>query len=308
MDKQVLVDELHRGARKNFQRRHVATRGLYDTLQADLVEMIHAKDNGGMKYILVVINIFSKKAYARAVKKKSGMNVSQAMDSILREINHPIKNLHVDMGTEFYNRHMTGILEKYNIKMYSTYTTKKASIVERFNRTLKNKMWKRFSLNGSYRWVGMLQSLLDEYNDSKHTTIKMKPNNVSLSNEQNLLENVYNRKWTLMHAVKPKFRVGDTVRLSKYKHMFEKGYTPNWTAEVFKVKTVQFTNPITYKLVDLDGIDIEGAIYEEELQLTVQPDLYLVERIVRRRGNRVYVKWLGFDSSQNSWIDEADML
>lgn len=165
MSKQELVDELHRGARKNFDRRHVQMRGLYDTLQADLVEMIpHARNNGGMKYILVVINIFSKKAYARAVKNKSGVRVSRAMDGILKEINHPIKNLHVDMGSEFYNIHMTDILKKYNIKMYSTYTTKKASIVERFNRTLKSKMWKRFSMNGSYRWVDMLQSLLDEYN------------------------------------------------------------------------------------------------------------------------------------------------
>lgn len=309
MSKQELVDELHRGVRRNFNRRHVEMRGLYDTLQADLVEMIpHARDNDGMKYILVVINIFSKKAYARAVKNKSGSIVARAMDSILREINHPIKNLHVDMGNEFYNNQMTEVLEKYHIKIYSTYSTTKASIVERLNRTLKNKMWKRFSFNGSYRWVDMLQSLLDEYNDSKHRTIKMKPNSVTTRNEKSLLEGVYNRKWSITYAVKPKFQVGDTVRMTKYKHIFEKGYTPNWTAEVFKIKKIQYTNPITYNLVDLDDRDIKGTVYAEELQLAKNPSMYLVERIIRRRGNRAYVKWLGFDNSHNSWIIEDEML
>lgn len=192
--------------------------------------------------------------------------------------------------------------------MYSTYTTKKASIVERFNRTLKSKMWKRFSMNGSYRWVDMLQSLLNEYNDSKHRTIKMKPNNVTISNEKNLLDSIYNRKWVITPAVKPKFHVGDTVRLSKYKHIFEKGYTPNWTTEVFKIKKIQYTDPITYKLVDLNDGEIKGTIYAEELQLVKNPNIYLVERIIRSIGNKVFVKWLGFDSSHNSWIDEVEML
>lgn len=309
MSKQELVDELHRGARRNFIRRHVEMRGLYDTLQADLVEMIpHAKNNRGMKYILVVINIFSKKAYARALKDKSGPKVSQAMDSILAEIDHPIRNLHVDMGNEFYNRHMTRILEKYAIKLYSTYSTTKASIVERFNRTLKNCMWKRFSMSGTYKWVNILQSLIDEYNDSKHRTIKMKPNDVNRNNEKYLLDTVYNRKWVITAAVKPRFHVGDHVRMSKYKHAFEKGYTPNWTTELFKIKQIQYTNPITYKLIDLNDEDVKGTMYAEELQLAKNPDLYLVERVLKTRGDKVYVKWLGFDDSHNSWIAENTML
>lgn len=307
MSKQMLVDELHRAARKNFNRRQVEMRGICDTLQADLVEMIpHAKNNRGMKYILVVINIFSKKAYARPLKDKSGEKVSQAMNSILSSIKHPIKNLHVDMGTEFYNSRMNAILRKYGIKIYSTYSTKKASIVERFNRTLKNKMWKRFSLNGSYRWVDMLESLVSEYNSSKHRTIKMKPNDVNASNETQLLNTVYKRKWLITNKSQPKFRIGDHVRLSKYKHIFEKGYTANWTVEVFKIKKIQYTNPITYKLIDLHDRDVEGTIYTEELQLAKNPEVYLVEKILQRDGNKSYVKWLGFDSTHNSWIDESE--
>lgn len=309
MSKQELIDELHREARKNFRRRHVEMRSICDTIQADLVEMLpYAKDNRGMKYILVVINIFSKKAYARALLDKSGNVVARAMDSILKEINHPIKNLHVDMGKEFYNKQMNTILDKYHIKMYSTFSAKKASIVERLNRTLKSKMWKRFSLNGSYKWVNLLQSLIDEYNNTKHATIKMKPNDVKKNNEKNLLTTVYNRSWFIKPITKPKFQVGDTVRLSKYKHIFEKGYTPNWTTEEFKIKEIQYTNPITYKLIDLNDVDVKGSVYTEELQLVKNPGLYLVERILKRDGDRVFVKWLGFDNSHNSWIYEHKML
>lgn len=192
--------------------------------------------------------------------------------------------------------------------MYSTFSTKKASIIERFNRTLKNKMWKRFSLNGSYRWIDMLQSLISEYNSSKHRTIQMKPDDVNNSNEKQLLNTVYNRKWIITSKTKPKFNIGDHVRLSKYKHIFEKGYTANWTVEVFEINKIQYTNPITYKLVDLHARDVEGTVYAEELQLAKIPEIYLVEKILRRNGNKAYVKWLGFDCSHNSWVNENEMV
>lgn len=119
---------------------------------------------------------------------------------------------------------------------------------------------------------------------------------------------MYNRSWIIKPQTKPKFQVGDTVRLSKYKHIFEKDYTPNWTTEEFKIKEIQYTNPITYKLIDLDDVDVRGSVYTDELQLVKNPGLYLVERILKRDGDRVFVKWLGFDNSHNSWIYEDKML
>lgn len=284
-------------------------RGINDTLQADLVEMIpYSQTNRGMKYILVVINIFSKKAYARPLKSKTGSEVTRAMKSILDTIKHTIKNLHVDMGNEFYNSTMKRMLHQYHINMYSTFSRMKAAIVERFNRTLKNKMWKRFSLNGSYKWINILQHLIDDYNNTKHRTIKMKPNDVNARNEKKLLDTVYNHKWHITHKTKPQFKLHDPVRLSKYKHVFEKGYTPNWTTEIFKIDKVMYTNPITYRLTDLKDQQIKGTVYEAELQLVKQPDLYLVEKIIRKRGAKVYVKWLGFDSSHNSWVMSRNVL
>lgn len=280
--------------------------GINDTLQADLVEMIpYASKNKKMKYILTVINIFSKKAYARALKTKSAEEVTKAMKSVLDSLNHPIKNLHVDMGKEFYNKKMKLLLNERKINLYSTFSTMKAAIVERFNRTLKNKMWKEFSFTGSYKWINMLQSLISDYNNTKHRTINMRPNEVNEKNEKRLLATVYRKITT---KLKNKFKIGDMVRISKYKHVFEKGYTPNWTTEIFKIHRIQLTNPITYSLIDLNGHKINGSVYTQELQLVKHPSLYLVEKIIRKKGRKVFVKWLGFDNTYNSWVDEDDVL
>lgn len=310
MSKLDLVNELHRQARRNFTRRRTIMRGIDDTLQADLVEMIpYAKEkNNGMKYILTVINVFSKKAYARPVKDKSGPKVTAAMESILKSLGHPIRNLHVDEGKEFYNAPMKKMLAQRNIHMYSTFSTKKAAICERFNRTLKNKMWKIFSLRGSYKWIDILQPLIDEYNATKHRTIKMKPNDVDYDNEMYLLNTVYYFNPRVPLKRKSKFKVGKFVRISKYKHIFSKGYTPNWTTEIFKIRKVQETVPVTYLLSDLNGAEIKGSFYKEELLLVGDPNLYLVERVIRKKGDKIYVKWLGFDSSHNSWIHESKLL
>lgn len=307
MSKSQVVNELHRDVRRHFRRRKTEMRGIADTIQADLVEMIpHASQNRNMKYILTAIDIFSKMAYARPVKNKTGVEVAKALKSIFDEINRPIKNLHVDMGKEFYNVTVTQLLDRYKIKRYSTYSTKKAAIVERFNRTLKKMMWKRFSLQGTYKWLGLLDELIDQYNNTKHRTIKMIPIDVSDLDEQRLLNTVYNYKINVPQKIR--FNVGDYVRLSKYKHVFEKGYTPNWTTEIFRIRKILYTDPIAYLLVDFEGKEIEGGVYAEELQLVKHPDVYLVEKILKRRNNQVFVKWLGFDSKFNSWIDKNDVL
>lgn len=247
-------------------------------------------------------------AYVRPVKNKSGIEVTNAMKSIIKSIGKPIRNLHVDNGREFFNISMRKMLQKYNINIYSTYSTKKAAIVERFNRTLKNKMWKQFSLQGSYKWINILQNIVDSYNHTRHRTIKMEPASVSYENEQNLLDTVYNYKINYPAVEQNKFKVGDPVRLSKYKYVFEKGYTPNWTTEVFRIKKIQYTNPITYIVSDHQNKIVNGSVYEDELQFVKYPDNFLVEKIIKRRGNRLYVKWLGFNHESNSWIHEDDWL
>lgn len=230
------------------------------------------------------------------------------MKSVLDKSGRICKNLQSDNGKEFYNKHFAELMKKYNINHYSTYSKLKASICERLNRTLLNKLWKYFSLNGNHKWLKCLQKVTEEYNNSKHRTIKMRPSAVNKSHEQYLLENVYCKNHTLNATTKIKFKIGDNVRVSKFKTIFEKGYTPNWSTEIFKIDKIMPTEPPTYLLEDLHGERIKGAFYSYELQKTTCLDVYLVEKVIRRSGTKCLVKWLGFDNSHNSWINKRDLI
>lgn len=300
--------ELHRPVRKNFTRRAVELKGLYDLYQADLVEMIpHAKVNKGFRYLMTIINAFSKYAHAVPLKTKTGKEVAHALEPILS--NNKMKYLQTDNGKEYYNTSVQSLLKKYNVKHYSTYSDKKASIVERFNRTLKTRMYRAFSERGNYRWVDLLPELLKSYNDSVHRTIGMKPSEVNENNEQLVMERI--RKNTKPHVVNkktPKFNVGDHVRISKHKMIFAKGYTPNWTNEIFTIHSIQPSVPVTYLLKDHTKQVLKGGFYEHEISKTKVGNVYLVEKVMKRSGDRVRVRWLGFNGKHDSWIHKNDLL
>jgi hypothetical protein len=215
----------------------------------------------------------------------------------------PPKNLQTDKGREFYNTEFRRLMDKYGVNHYSTQSNLKASIVERFNRTLKSYMWKQFSLQGTYRWVDSLQSLVDRYNNNVHSSTGFKPYAVTKADEYKIMRRLFPTSIPLV-VRKPRYKVGDYVRVSKQKAVFDKGYTPNWSAEIFRVVKIRSTNPTTYLLEDFEKRSVKGGFYSHELQRVHHPDVYLVEKVLRRRGGRSYVKWLGFDSSHNSWIDD----
>lgn len=303
--KKQIVKELHKNARKHFIRRHTHMVGINDTFQIDLVEMIpYAKENQNFKYILTIIDIFSKYAWAVPIKSKTATDVTNAINKVLIVGNVP-RNIHSDMGKEFYNVQFENLMRHYKINHYSTFTAIKAAIVERFNRTLKSKMWQQMHYNGSYKWISILDNIVDSYNHTKHRTIKLKPSEVDKQNEKILLQTVYMHKKEL--SLKHKYNVGDSVRISKYKSLFEKGYEPQWTTEIFSIFKIQYTQPITYLLKDYEENKIKGAFYELELQKVKYPDIYLIEKILKRRGGKMYVKWLGFNSTHNSWINNNNL-
>ena len=273
--------------------------------QIDLLQIdMYSKHNNNYKFLLIVIDCFSKFVWCKPLKTKSAQEVTDAFESVLKENNGKRKpnNLQTDQGREFFNIKFQHLMKKYEINHYHTYSKKKASIVERAIRTIKEKLFKFFSLNGSYRWRNIINDLITNYNNTVHHTIRMRPIDVNKKNKTKIFNDIYKRMKILTAA--RKFAIGDFVRISKEKHIFEKGYTPNWTTELFKISKINNTNPPTYLLEDLHGAPIKWSFYEAELQKTQQPDIYLVEKILRRRGNKVYVKWLGFDSTHNSWIDK----
>lgn len=301
-----LVEELHAPVRRNFIRRRVIVRGYDDLWQADLVDIrLHKRLNRGHQYILTIIDVFSKYAWAIALKTKSGSEVAKAFSTVLLHDGRCPKNLQTDMGKEFYNADFQKVMKKYEINHYSSYSVMKASVVERFNRTLKNAMWKHFTLNGSYRWIDLLSQLVHEYNHRRHRTIGMRPIDVTLKNSQELLNTVYSH---IKIAPPARFHVGDKVRVSKYKTIFAKGYTPNWSYEIFEIRKVGQTNPVTYHLKDALGNDVMGGFYEYELHPVADPDVYLVEKVLRRKGKMSYVKWMGMSAQHNSWIKSNNIL
>lgn len=173
MSKLQVVREIHGYARKNFARRKYTMYGIIETLQADLIEMQPFKrENHGRRYILIVIDVFSKMAYAEPLMDKTGPEVTRAMDRIIRRVRHRyrdryrIKNLQTDDGKEFYNSTMKQLLAKHGINHYSTYSIMKASIVERLIRTIKRRLYIEFSLHGNYRWLKILQEVIDNYNNT----------------------------------------------------------------------------------------------------------------------------------------------
>lgn len=301
--KEIIVNELHKPARRTYPRRKYIIRGFDDTWQADLGEFgFYAKENKGYKYILFVIDTFSKFLWTAPLKNKSGDSVTLAMKKILESDVRRPKKLQTDAGKEFYNKKFQNLLQDYNITLYSTYTIVKAAMAERVIKTIKEKLYKMFGLRGNNRWYDILDDVTNEYNRRKHRTIKMRPCDVTKNTP--LIRNVYAH---IKIAGARKLNIGDVVRISKQKTIFSKGYTQNWTTELFKIYKINISTPVTYLLEDMQGNPISGGFYEQELQKTKYPDVYLVEKILKRKGTKMYIKWLGLDRSHNSWIDKKDI-
>ena len=174
-----------------------------------------SKWNKGYRYLLMVIDVFSKFGWIVPLKDKTGKTVANAFKKIFKEKRIP-KFLWTDKGKEFYNKNTKSLLDQHNIKLYSTENEEKSSVVERWNRTIKNKMWKQFTKQSSTQYLDMLPEIVDEYNNSYHSSVKMTPVQASEKENQGI---VYYNFYAKIKPIKTKakFKVGDAVRLSKYK-------------------------------------------------------------------------------------------
>jgi hypothetical protein len=203
------------------------------------------------------------------------------------------------------------MLEKHGVKMFSTNSDKKAQVVERFNRTLKLRMGKLFDAQNSFRYVDKLQDLVNNYNNTVHSTIKMKPvDAIKPENYDKLMTNYYASSTGPNSALKVKFEVGDIVKIPIYLSTFTKEMTGKWTRELFKVSKVNDTVPVTYNLVDLNNEPIEGTFYTEELQKidkSVLDEPFKIEKVIRKSKGKSLVKYLGYPDSFNQWIDSKNI-
>ena len=233
--------------------------------QADLADMSNvSKHNDGHRFLLTVVDVLSRHGWAVPVKNKYGKTVVDALEGIfLSSGRSPKHYLHTDQGREFFNKEMKTLSEKYKFRHFHSYSDNKAALVERFNRTLKSYMYRYFTYKQTYRYIDVLPSLVDGYNRRKHSAHGMAPIKVTTENQ----DEVFGTLYPMLTAKQTKkvtkdlkqFQVGDHVRISKWKHVFEKGYLPNWTTEIFVISGIktQVTPRVAFTIKDLEGEEIK---------------------------------------------------
>ena len=305
---------LHKPKRKNYPRKQVIVKGIDDTWQIDLVDVSAIKnENDGNKFIFTCIDAFSKYAQAIEMKTKDKITSRDTFANMIKK--RKPKKVQCDKGSEFFNDVFKKLLKDNDIIMYATDSDLKASIVERFNRTLKEKMWRYFTAKGTKKWIDVLPHFLKSYNNSYHRSINKKPNQVNKSNESEVFLTLYKHRKNEgnINTIKIKFKVGDHVRLSKIKKTFEKGYTPNWTREVFKIYGIIASVPPSYKVKDLNNQEITGTFYDLELQKVDElSETFEIDRIIKtkivNKKKQYFVSWKGYPDSFNSWVPESDIV
>ena len=227
-----LADELHKPIIRKFNKRKVYSYFKDNIWSVDLADtQLISKYNKGIRYLLCGIDLFSKYAWVVPLKDKKGVSIFNAFQSIFKKCNRKPNKIWVDQGSEFYNNVFKKWLKDNGISMYSTYNQGKSVVAERFIRTLKNKIYKHMTAISENVYFDVLDDIVDEYNNTYRKTIKMK-----LINVKNDSFAEYNEK---SNEKDPKFKVDDHVKISKFKNVFAKGYTPNWSEEIFIVKKIK---------------------------------------------------------------------
>ena len=278
--------------------------------QADLVDVQALKgENDGFRYLLTVIDILSKYAWVVPLKDKTGKSLVDAFDHIFKEDGRVPERLQTDKGSEFTNRQFQKFLESKHVQHFVTYSDTKAQIVERFNRTIKTRMWRYFTEANHYRYLDVLDNLMKSYNSSTHRSIGTAPDRVTQENAQEIWHYLYGDDFVKrVERMRYKFKVGDQVRIAKAQGVFAKGYTPNWTEEVFTIARRNRTTVPTYRLKEYDGTMLKGMFYEAELERvqSKESDFFKIEKILDTRGSgrrkEYLVKWRGWPSKYDQWI------
>ena len=234
--RQVLQKELaytlHRPPNRRFPTAPVMVLNIDQQWVADLVEMQpYWRQNKGARYLLTVVDVLSKYAWVRPLKRKTGAEVVEAFQSIVEEGRHP-QTLQTDQGKEFYNAAVQRWLQREGIHYFSTSGDAKAAIAERFNRTLKSRLYRYFTAANKVQYLDAVPPLVAQYNADVHRSIGMAPQDVNVTNEAQVWHRLYGGR--TRKRCSP-FQVGDYVRLTERLKPFKKGYLPQWTEEVFKI-------------------------------------------------------------------------
>lgn len=274
---------LHREARLNFPRNHYKVFGIDELWEADLIDLSKLKNkNDNYRYILSVIDVFSKYGFTYALKTKGAAEVTKAFKNIIDNsekegagFKRQPMVLQSDRGKEFYNNILKRFLVSRGIGLQFplTQSKHKAAVAERFNRTLQTYIYKYFTAQNTTRYIDILPKITRIYNNSVHRTIKMKPVNVNVKNVLEVYKNTHlnhqkNEKKNADNIYNQPFAVGDFVRVIRRKPIFEPGYTHKWSKEIFRISKIIEKNPyFFYKIEDSAKRPVREKFYKYELQL-----------------------------------------
>jgi transposase InsO family protein len=312
---------LHRPVCKRFPRNSYTVNNLNNVWESDLVDVqALSKYNDGVKYLLTVIDVFSKFLHIVPLKSKTGKAVATAFQSLFKDPKYakPIRRrpvwVRTDRGKEFLNKTFQDMLKREGIQFQVCKNPDvKCSVVERAHRTIRDKLYKYFTYKNTYRFIDVLKAFVRGYNASVHSTTGMSPARVSESDVLTIWRRM-NEKHSKIPIAQPRFRVGQHVRISKEKMKFAKGGEQNYTTEVFRIiKVIRRTPRPLYELEDLNHKVIDGQFFNEELttvritkHTTFKIDKILATRV--RRGIREHlVRWKGYSPEFDSWINAASV-
>ena len=269
-----IVKEIFSPVIKKFQRIQIQTHYKDECWSIDLIDRSSlSKYNKNYKFIFTIIDNHTKYAWAIPLKDKSGKSTTTAIKNLIEKEKRKPHKIWSDRGKEFYNTTFLHYLKEQNIQIYSTHSDLKAVFVERFNRTLLDLIKEPMYIEGKGSWLNHLDAALQKYNNRVHGTTKMTPfeasNNSLLpsnNNNNNKVPRDSSRESYRSFAQSfAKFQVGDYVRVPDKRNIYSKGYTTNWNRELFKIHSINKTNPVTYTLNDENGEIIKGKYYEQEL-------------------------------------------
>lgn len=262
-----LTYTLHKGRVTNFQRCSYNISNIDDLWEIDLIDVQSiSRKNRGFKFILAVIDCFSKYAWCLPIKRKTPKEIIGAFSTLFSLTERRPRVIQSDKGREFNNTALKKFLTQLDISYNTTRDpVTKAAICERFIRTIKGIIYKYFTYINDSKYVDVLDSLVSVYNNRKHSTIGIPPCDVSESNVLDVWKHMQKRKKP--SSKKCIYNIGNIVRVANPKALFEKGYKPMWSNELFTIDKCILKSPVVYRLRDSDGSLIKGNFYDQELQI-----------------------------------------
>lgn len=281
--------------------------------QADLIDIRNlAQWNDSVNYILSVIDTYSRKAWIEPVRKKTSQEVLSAFKKILERAADPPLTLAADKGSEMRNKHFINFCRVRKINFFHNHTSVHLPFVERFNRTIQNKIYKHLSEFETKRYIDRLNEFETSYNGSFHRAVGMAPEEADMPQNHEKVAIELSRYYSSVTKENPKYEINQLVRLALQKTAFHRGYKEQSNYEVFNIYKIstKMPKPLYYLETYNKKEKLEGGFYGHEIT-PVNSDIFRVEKVIktRRRGRRVehLVRWKGYGSEHDSWVKASDI-